>query len=202
MLLFELTNFPEKHDATFAETLNQFIEKHGVKAFEGGQATVITRGSHVWRVWFDDPGYERFLKYVESHKGNKHLPKILSKVREEPTQFKRMPKGKTIKYVKIEQLEDPGLSILTDALDTLYYASSAPSKLPDTVEELAEFSMTLKVQPHSDAEHEEIRDEILANKDFFKVVLDLMKHHNANDLTSGNIMLRGSTPVITDPFKD
>jgi hypothetical protein len=202
MLLTEIKNFPEKHDATFTDALNQFIEKHGVKKFEGGQATVIDRGSHVWRVWFDDPGYERFLVYVEAHKGNKFLPKILSKVREEPTQFKRMPKGKTIKYVKIEKLTDPGLSILTDALDTLYFASIPPAKLPDTVEDLAEMSMTLKMQPHSDAEHEEIRDEILKHKDFFKVVLDLMKNHDANDLTSGNIMLRGSTPVITDPFKD
>lgn len=202
MLLTELTNFPAKHDVTFAAALQQFIDKHGAKMFEGGQATVIDRGSHVWRAWFDDPGYERFLKYVESHKGNKYLPKILSKVREEPTQFKNMPKGKTIKYVKLEKLKDVGLSIFTDALDTLYFANIPPTKLPDTVEELAEMSMTLKVQQSSDAEHEEIRDEILNNKEFFKIVLDLMKNHDANDLTSGNIMLRGSTYVITDPFKD
>jgi hypothetical protein len=167
MLLTELKNFPEKHDATFTDALEQFIAKHGLKSFEGGQATVIDRGSHVWRAWFDDPGYERFLKYVEAHKGNKYLPKILSKVREEPTQFKRMPAGKKIKYVKIEKLSDPGLTVFTDALDTLYFASVAPSKLPDTVEELAELSMNLKIQPHSDAEHEEIRDEILKNKEFF-----------------------------------
>lgn len=202
MLLTEIKNFPEKHDATFTDALNQFIEKHGVKKFEGGQATVIDRGSHVWRVWFDDPGYERFLEYVEAHKGNKFLPKILSKVREEPTQFKRMPKGKTIKYVKIEKLSEAGPSNLTDAVDTLYSAGLPPAKFPDTVEELAELSMTLKLPNDSDAEHEDIKDEILKNKDFFKVVLDLMKNHDANDLTSGNVMLRGSTPVITDPFKD
>lgn len=202
MLLTELKNFPEKHDATFTAALEEFIKKHGVKMFEGGQATVIDRGTHVWRAWFDDPGYERFLKYVEAHKGNKYLPKILSKVREEPTQFKSMPKGKTIKYVKIEKLTEPSIDIFTDALDTLYFANIPSSKLPDTVEDLAEFSMTLKVQQSSDDEHEEIRDEILKQKDFFKVVLDLMKHHDANDLTSGNVMFRGSTPVITDPFKD
>ena len=202
MLLFELTNFPEKHDETFSTALQQFIEKHGVKMFEGGQATVIERGSHVWRVWFDDPGYERFLKYVDSHKGNKFLPKILSKVREEPTQFKRMPKGKTIKYVKIEKLSEISPSNFTDAIDTLYFAVIPPAKLPNSVPELAELSTTLKIPSDSDAEHEDIKEEILKNEDFFKLVLDLMKHHDANDLTSGNVMFRGSTPVITDPFKD
>lgn len=202
MLLSELTNFPEKHDEKFSDALAKFIEKHSLKDFEGGQATVITRGPHVWRSWFNDPGYERFLKYVEAHKGNKFLPKVLSKVREEPTQFKGMPKGMTIKYVKLEKLTEFPISILSDALDTLYFANVKPSVLPDTVEELAELSLTFKVQQDSDAESEEIKEAILENKDFFKVVLDLMKHHDANDLSSGNVMMRGTTPVINDPFKD
>jgi hypothetical protein len=202
MLLRELANFPEKHDLKFSEALAKFIEQHGVKAFEGGQATVISRGEHVWRSWFNDPGYERFLKYVEANKGNKFLPKVLSKVREEPTQFKGMPKGMTIKYVKLEKLEQAQIGIFTDAVDTLYFAHIKPSTLPDTVEELAEMALTLKVQQDSEAESEEIKAEILKNKDFFKVVLDLMKHHNANDLQSDNVMMRGSIPVINDPFKD
>jgi hypothetical protein len=201
MLLSELTNFPAQHDATFSDALNAFVEKYGLDAFEGGQATVIGRGNHVWRAWFNDPGYERFLKYVEANKGNKFLPRILSRVREEPAKFKRSL-ARSIKYVKIEKLEDLGLTFFTDALDSLYFTFIPTDKLPSTVEELAELSMTFKIPSHSDAEHEEIRDEFLKHKEFFEVVLDLMKNHNANDLTSGNIMMRGNVPVIIDPFKD
>lgn len=201
MLLSELTNFPAQHDATFSDALNAFVGQHGLEAFEGGQATVIDRGDHVWRAWFNDPGYERFLKYIEANKGNKFLPRILSRVRVEPTKFKRSP-ARNIKYVKIEKLTDPGPTIFTDAMDALYFASIPIEKLPNTVEELAEMSMTFKIPSHSAAGHEEIRDEVLKHKEFFKVVLNLMKNHNANDLTSGNVMMRGSVPVIIDPFKD
>lgn len=201
MLLSELSNFPAQHDATFSDALNAFVGQHGLEAFEGGQATVIGRGAHVWRAWFDDPGYERFLKYIEANKGNRFLPRVLSRVREEPTKFKRSP-TRSIKYVKIEKLTDPGPNIFTDALDALYFASIPIEKIPSTVEELAGLSMTFKIPNHSDAEHEELRDEFLKHKEFFKVVLDLMKNHNANDLTSGNVMMRGKIPVIIDPFKD
>lgn len=200
MKLLEIKAFPSKVDNKFSLAVQEFINKHGLKSFHGGQATVIAKDNHVWRAWFDDPGYETFLKYVEIHKSNKYLPKILSKVREEPAQFKGMPAGKTIKYVKLEKLDELPVSVFSDAIDTLFLMSVPVGKLPNTVEELAELSLTLKIPSHSDADNTEIRAEILKNKEFFKVVLDLMKHHDANDLNSGNVMLRGSIPVITDPI--
>ena len=197
MLLSELTNFSAQHDATFFDALNAFVAKHGLEAFEGGQAVVVGRGLHVWRAWFNDPGYERFLKYIEANKGNKFLPRILSRVREEPTKFKRSP-ARNIKYVKIEKLTDPGKTSLTDALDMLHFASIPTDKLPSTAEELAELSSTF-CKPN---QSEVIRGVFLKHKEFFEVVLDLIKNHNANDLTSGNVMMRGEVPVIIDPFKD
>lgn len=200
MLLTELKNFPEKHDSTFSDALQQFIEKHGIKKFEGGQAVVIDRGSHVWRAWFDDPGYERFLKYIEANYGNKFLPKILSKVREEPIQFKRMPKGKTIKYVKIEKLTQNIQSGLSAAVEYLYMNFLKPADLPDSGKELANITTKLKIP--RDVNPDDLKTAILKNQDFFTVVLDLIKHHDANDINSENVMFRGSTPVIIDPFRD
>lgn len=202
MLLSEITNFPPNHDSKFTDVLNQFIEKHGVEAFHGGQAVVIDKKTYVWRVWFNDPGYERFLEYIKSNQSNKYLPKILSKVRVEPTQFKGMPKGLTIKYVKIEKLKEAEPSNFTDAIDALYSAFLKPNKFPNTIDELSNLSMTLKSPNDSDAINNDIKEEILKNKEFFEIILDLMKHHKANDLTSGNVMFRGNIPVITDPFKD
>jgi hypothetical protein len=201
MLLSELKIFPTKQGATFSEALKELLDKHGMQAFQGGQATVLDRGSYVWRAWFDDPGYERFLAYVAKHPGSKHLPKLLSRVREEAVQFSKMPKGKTIKYIKLEKLAEAPLDDLVDAINAIDMAQLLQAKVPETVEQLAELMLTLKPPADSEATPAELKAAVLKQPEFFKVVLDLMQHQ-ANDINSGNVMFRGVTPVVIDPFKD
>lgn len=200
MKLFEISPFPEKVDQTFSQALAAFVEKHGSEAFYGGQATVVDRGSHVWRTWFKDPGYDKFLEYVKTHK-SVHFPKIYGDVRTTNADFKGVKRG-PLKYIRIEKLKELDSSSLSDAIDMIGLISRA--KWPDTVEELAELISTMKLPvgvDHDDdkAELLKAKAEILKNKEFFKVVLELLKA-GANDINSQNVMMRGSTLVITDPF--
>lgn len=201
MLLSEL-NFFKTQDVSFHTALQQLIDKKGLSKAEGGQGTVIwnENKNYVWKFWFKDAEYERFIKYVEAHKGNKHLPKFLSKVRTEAISFKKMPKDMVCNYVKLEKLTPLEPSTFSDALDCLNNANWQPSQVPKTINELIDSLNPKMIPNHSDAELDEITDAIRKNKEFFELCLDLMKA-GANDLHSDNVMMRGSVPVVIDPYK-
>lgn len=196
MLLTEISNFKSKHDVTFHQALEQFAAKFGLGKFSGNNAVVLTRDGHVWRAWFKDAGYEKFLAIV-STMPSPHLPKILSRIREEPVQFARTPKDMTIKYVKVEKLEALEPSNFSDAVDavgTALYKGAVFDSIKDML------SADLKIPSHSDAELDDILDEIKKHESFFKLIIKLSKRHNLNDLNSENVMMRGNVPVITDPI--
>ena len=200
MLLSEILNL--KSDVKFTDAVEAFVNKHGIKAFKGSNATVIDRDGYVWRTWFNDPGFERFLKYIESNKSNPHLPKILSRVREEPVQFKGMPKGMKIKYVKVEKLSDLEPGDLSDAIGAALILANRNIK-STSVDELADLIAKKNIVPSdSDATSFEIAGTVRKYKKFFEVINDLHNDHRANDIISSNVMMRGDVPVITDPFSD
>lgn len=198
MKLNEVSPFPEKVDVTFRQALDQFAEKHGGEVFFGGQAAVIDRGKYAWRIWYKDPGYEAFLDYLKAHK-SPHLPKVYGEVRTANTNFKGPKSGQPLKYLRIEKLAEMEPNLLSDALNVI--GLSFRTEWPATVEELAELTLSMKMPRDADAEPEDIQKVILSNKKFFEVVLDLL-HAGADDINSGNVMMRGNVPVITDPIKD
>lgn len=168
----------------FSDVVKAFVEKHGTKKFEGNNAVVIDRGTFVWRAWLKDPGYERFLKYVQANPSN-HLPKLLSRVRTENIKFKGMPNGMTIKFVKLEKLES---------------ISTNQEQLVDEIGEIADLGA-------SDDFYHAVHDleERLGpgNDGFVLLVISLVQHHDANDIGSkDNIMRRGTVLVVSDPFSD
>lgn len=200
MLLTELKVLPDKLDISFSQAVKEFVEKHGLKAFHGGQATVIAKDNHVWRAWFRDLGYEKFLEYVLANSNNPHLPKVLSKVRSQTISVKSM-KDLNLKFVKLEKLSEiGGGNSLTDAMDTLSAADLPAEKVPKTTKELIDLLPSLKIPNYIDADVEDLQEAIKENELFFKTVLDLLKNHKANDFSIENVMMRGNVPVITDPI--
>ncbi len=197
MLLVEISNFKSEHNSTFSAAVAEFAKKFGLDRFFGTNAIVLTRGGHVWRAWWKDAGYETFLQLIPEL-NSPHLPKILSRVRTEPAKFKGLPRGMTLKYVKIEKLEPMEPSNLSDAIDSVGAALYSSRQKIASIDELLKVS--LKIPSDSDAEIDDIKDEIKNHREFFELVLLLSKSHAINDLSSDNVMMRGSTPVITDPF--
>lgn len=198
MFLSEIKVFKKASDKTFKQALNDFVEKHGLKQFQGSNAVVIADGKHVWRSWFEDAGFEAFLKLIDGNQ-SVHLPKFLSRVREEPVSFSKFPKGKVMKFIKIENLDELQPSLLSDAIDTIGSMLHS-NKHMTTVDDVLTKDLSKFIPRDSDATQEEVKEEIEKFRDFFNLILDLNSKHRFNDLNSSNVMMRGTVPVLTDPI--
>lgn len=198
MFLSEIKVFKKASDKTFKQALNDFVEKHGLKQFQGSNAIVIADEKHVWRSWFEDAGFETFLKLIDG-KRSVHLPKFLSSVREEPVSFSKMPKGKVIKFIKIENLDELKPSLLSDAIDTIGSMLHANEKAA-SVDDVLKLDLSKFIPRDSDATQEEVKEEIEKFSAFFNLILDLNSKQRFNDLNSSNVMMRGTVPVLTDPI--
>ena len=163
--------------------IDHFVAKYGLDTDGGGHADVfMPKGkSYVWRAWTKDPGYESFLRYVEAHKGNPHLPKVLSRVREEPIKVKGTPKGVTLKFVKLERLKPLKDEMLKDVLDEIRNDISAHDRVVTFNKRQAHWRELLKKYPL-----------------LFKTMAELYQY-GADDIDSTNVMMRDDVPVIIDP---
>ena len=198
MFLSEIKVFKVASDKSFKQALNDFVEKHGLKQFQGSNAVVIADKKHVWRSWFKDDGFETFLKLIDGNQSI-HLPKFLSRVREEPVSFSKLPKGTVIKFIKIENLDELQPSLLSDAIDTLGSLLHSNEKA-GSVDAVLKLDLSKFIPRDSDATQEEVKSEIEKFRAFFNLILDLNSKHRFNDLNSSNVMMRGTIPVLTDPI--
>lgn len=196
-------------DQTYKDAINSFIQQINAKTSRsakqmppGSNAVVIdtkSSNSFVWRVWMDDPGFERFLGYVKNNAGSEHLPKILSRVRTEAVTFSRLVKGKTVKILKLEKLSALEKGPLFDAVESMGEMSKSDLNDVNSISSLAE-KLELPRAPNSTLE--QMKAVVMANENLFLTMMDLIKHHNANDINNSNVMMRGNVPVITDPFSN
>lgn len=188
----------KQSDSTFNQALADFVEKHGFQHEFGGNANVLISSSgYAWRTWLNDKGFETYLAYVMANPG-KHVIKLLSKVREEEADFKKLPKGMTLKFVKVEKLDPiPATHELYDVLDIL----DDNMGRKHVYESLESFKAFVQVRLHE--EYEDAIEKILAAiekyESFFEVYIDLARR-GANDMTVFNVMMRGDVLVFTDPF--
>ena len=144
---------------------------------EGMQAKVLIPPgrNYVYRLWHNDPGYDRWLTYCVQHKSSPFVPKILSRVRTLNLKFKRMP-ATEFKLVKLEKLT-PVNRELEKLLDHVMVRTSGEV-----------FDRMLEQAPQY--------------KPFFEFLHTAGKYLDFNDINVDNVMMRGSTPVLTDPLKD
>jgi hypothetical protein len=129
----------------------------------------------VIKIFKDDPGYEKFLSYALQHQSNPHVPRIKGR----PITFQKI-----YKIVRLERLRE-----MTKDTDWKIY-----EKIRDYTEEQydkSEEEMALNKQNLQKLYPQlvPLLDEILYNGYDYQV-----------DMTEGNVMFRGSVPVITDPY--
>lgn len=217
ILLFRGGGEDKKYENELANFVSHYAKTNRkVSASDGMNATVFDikpSNNYVWRIWQKDPGYERFLEFVQNNP-NEHFPKILSKVRVEKVKFAKPVQDTTVKFVKLEKLKPlnvNGISSLSDAIQIIGMSNEELDKdklLLGSIEDKADYVLSLPIPSTSDIDKddedamESIRDAIIKNEKFFELVFDLMLNHQGNDINPENVMFRGNVPVITDPFSD
>lgn len=208
MLLTELTGNAEFGGKELNDIIKALSNKFGFakKAGMNAVALIPKNKSYVYRFWIDDPGYEDWLNYALKHQSNKHVVKILSKIRTVKTNVADLPTNKTIKFVKLEKLsplEDSTAYFAAanfigeviwlyedDEIKTMGFDGFLEVVLDEAdAADSGEESLGIKAQ---------IQKEINEHKDFFKLCFDLICL-GFMDIHEANVMLRGNIPVVTDP---
>jgi len=181
MLLKELARY-RSSTKTIYEIITTLVKQGKIDFAKGSVSIVIApRGKpYVYRIWHEDSGYDSFLSFVKKHPSNKHLVKLLSRVKKVNINFPRS-RIKYVNVVKLEKLEPldsakaAGINRFFDSLEKVgYYVDDLKGSgwLPDS---------------------------------FLQIVEELINSHPLpsgvlHDLHEGNVMMRGKDLVITDPF--
>lgn len=196
MKLYELASIKKASEDTIAAFLNKLIKEGKIKVRNGSFAFVVipTDADYVYKVWTEDEGWEDYLKYVQAHPDNEHLLKILGRVKKIPFTFKR-PKDvdAVLKIVKIEKLielqRDPEAYGQVRGLMKFLRSHKVDSLTHDDAADIAKHIV----------DEEGVASISL---DFIKTVIDVIQARglNDNDLHTDNVMLRGKTLVVTDPY--
>lgn len=163
-------------DSDYIVALMKKLDDLGYKKYNLGSGlygTVYARpeDNFVVKIFSPDKGYSKYLAYMQAHKDSPYVPKTRGK----PI---KLPNGFTL--VRLERL--------TEVTRDFY----------------AEFTF-LRTPRKGDAMYDSLRRSFEERyPGFLKILNDLKIIANddrlAIDLHQGNIMMRGETPVITDPF--
>lgn len=198
MILSELHGYKQYLGKSLSSAISELIDKHKINIASGMFAFVISAPSkpYVYKVWVDDRAWEAWLEYIAEHP-NKHFVKRLSKIKTLKLNVKVIGKDAddideharliTLKYIKLEKLKPLNTrldSIVTDLYDSSY------STLDELLQYIAD-ELTLSAS------------ELKKYKSFFEAYTAAVNAVTAArfdvDIHSGNVMLRGDIPVITDP---
>jgi hypothetical protein len=165
--------------------ITEFIEnlkQSGYKKYligEGFYAGVFSRptDNYVIKIFENDPGYEKFIKYVLSNRDNPHVPKIKSK----PIRF--LKKYKILRIEKLQKLDKNNEQQMEIYKSIVNYISDYGKDYKYAVINRKKLQKQFpKLIP--------ILNELQSNKYLL-------------DLSHNNIMFRNqNTPVITDPYAD
>lgn len=158
----------------------------------GHFSNVFKKDDKIYKFWYHDRGYEKFLRFVKNNSANEHLPHVLSPIKTIPAFFKHHPSvGDRIKYVVMEPLESmPRRISLTDEGHPVQITASEFLKLVKNDATRGE----LKRSP-------DLKQDI---SDFIDTYERLNDFHPADDLYDQNVMWRKSDGklVIVDPYAD
>jgi len=129
---------------------------------------------YVIKIYDNDPGYERYLKYIIANQTNPHVPKL----RGRPVRL-----GNSIRIVRMEKL----IPNTTTEQEEIY--KSIINYIADHGKHYQYALINQKNIENKFPKLLPLLDELAENKE----ILDLGKQ---------NIMFRGNIPVITDPYAD
>lgn len=195
-----------------AEPLNKLLKKHGWTSLGTGAEAAVAEHpnkSYVLKIFNSDSKYVDYVKFVQAHQSNPHVPRFSRYVKQIP--------GTPYSYVRMEKLQkvtqsqllttyenylfemivrgrQEGVSMLNDDLDMM---------LEDRLGDLGYDEYDIAVDEH----HEEIYQKLggVPPDTWSQVLTDLAAHSKqihmeSWDMHAGNFMRRGKTLVIADPF--
>ncbi len=140
----------------------------------------------------NDKGYEKYVAFSEQHKGNKYVPKILG-VHKEKDVFEGEldPDLHLVFMEKLRPIEDDEYMEFGQYILDLGTDGATPSIMTSMTDHLNDLPRWKSIARQTkDKDMAELAKFFLANA---KGKVNL-------DLHDGNMMMRGSKPVITDPF--
>jgi hypothetical protein len=225
MKLCELTGVKKLHDLSVSELIGHYIDATGAKyAGEGANSTVFLHPdkNEIIKFWIEDRAYDEFVKYALAHQGNPYIVKILSQPKQ-ITLFHTRPEhvpadvmsddddGDIVtidkqtpvkgKYIRLEKLNPVkrsstwnGVVLGTMLGDLVSVVKDRFVKKQALAEQVQQAMAIINVKgdvtnvPEVEA--------------FVATVFEMMRSFKDfnYDLHEGNIMLRGTTPVIIDPI--
>jgi hypothetical protein len=210
MKLLELHGHQRYADFTLSQNLNKFIIDKKIKVESGtfGFAIIPKDKDYVYKCWTKDAGFEAFLDYVQKHKSDKHLPKLIGSIRSIPLFFKHNQlkdlKLKVQRVEKLDELQDDQESPIEAVIKMVRNFKSGHEPTTADILERTKRNAFHTVNHDNEGEHKELIDEISKLGSFVESLVDIRKAlPNAfKEDFLGNIMLRGKIPVIIDPYYD
>lgn len=174
----ELDSKKRRLEGDFAlEKFNIYMHENGFKKLgQGAFGSVYEKPGYPWvfKIFHNDASYLAWINYVVANQGNEHVPKIKGKP------FRITDGVFAVRMEKLDRLPDDWYN--NSLLDTIAYGGITR----DAKEKFKELG------------HEDIIPVISA---IYAMSHDISKDWKV-DLHSGNVMMRGNTPVITDPLVD
>lgn len=203
MVLKELTGIKNRLDSSMEELIIKGIQKNYKLIGNGSFGMVFDnpiKSNEVIKIWVNDPGYEAFLEYAMKHPTD-NLIKVF-KLGKLNLKFKK--KNVTLKYARIEKLtkkqlfnrfgNDKNGFELNDAIYFLEEYGLKTKSITDLIKAANKF-----FNPTN------IKDELLPD-DLIQFLIICFNLHKAIgkgfelDIVQRNIMTRGNTFVIVDPY--
>lgn len=192
--------------------LKAILTKYGWKSLGTGAEAAVAihpNKSYVLKIFREDSKYQDFVKFVEQHHSNPHLPKFSRYVRQVP--------GLPYLYVRMEKLMRVPEAQLSSTYLSYVLSMYAMGNLYDIdmlgggLDDMVQYKVKDLGFDASDIMDDETREQIyervggappetwtqvLANLAEFSKGMDLQIW----DMHQGNFLRRGKTLVIADPF--
>lgn len=191
MILQELIGIKKYEDEPIAFILNKWIKDGKIKVKDGSFSFVVIPNDtdFVYKVWSKDAGWWEYLEYIQDHSENPHLVKLKSRIKKIRYTFKRPADFDDVLYVvRVEKLQE-----LTTNLD----AYAQVRGLVNYVKRTKHFDL---VKAKSFIQNEQYIEP--PPDTFIQTVFDVLNSAviSYHDFKPDNVMLRGDTLVITDPY--
>lgn len=196
MILQELLGIKKYTDDTIGAFLNRMIRDKKIKVRNGSFAFVVipTDTDYVYKVWTHDDGWWEYLEYIGDHPGNEHLLRTKGRIKKIKFTFKRPEDFDTdlhvVKLEKLAELEtDPEAYGQVKGLMLFLRKHNVHKLTKDDIPKIQEWIREKEfVEPPPAS--------------FIETTIDVLQSAviSIGDFHTGNVMLRGKTLVITDPY--
>lgn len=208
MNLNELLGTKQYRNLTDQESDNivqKFLDSGGYKKLgSGAYATVYEKDGTAIKFWKTDGAYEAFIDFCLKNK-SEHLPKFLSKIKKISH-----PNGDKFSYIKMEKLSPVSPDTKVYGINAEYLSTRFSDWFENGKKKISNASQISSAVALYMEEKVERRFKNLSDSDIDSIIgfleMALRVHLVADydkvypDMHSENVMLRGNTLVITDPY--